>query len=121
VLNTNIFEQILFPFPKEVMLTLLQGFSDHSFFIAIITSLKRLLIGYTISLIIGIPLGLGIGRLNWFNDTIVMLALGLQALPSICWLPLAVLWFGLNEIAIQFVIIMGSLLSIAFSVRDGVG
>ena len=120
VVNTNIFEQVLFPSPKEVVLTLWAGFYDGSFYIAVIASLKRLLIGYVISLIIGIPLGLGMGRVNWLNDTIGMFVLGLQALPSICWLPLAVLWFGLNEMAIQFVVIMGSLLSITLSVRDGV-
>ncbi len=120
VVNANIFEQMLFPSPKEVMLTLWKGFSDGSFYIAVIASLKRLLIGYSISLIIGIPLGLCMGRVNWLNDTIGMLVLGLQALPSICWLPLAALWFGLNEMAIQFVVIMGSLISITLSVRDGV-
>ena len=35
---------------------------------------------------------------------------GLQALPSICWLPLALLWFGLSETAILFVVVAGSLL-----------
>jgi NitT/TauT family transport system permease protein len=46
--------------------------------------------------------------------------LGLQSLPSIAWLPLAVLWFGLNERAIIFVVLMGSLFSIAVSARAGV-
>ncbi len=45
---------------------------------------------------------------------------GLQALPSVCWLPLAILWFGLNERAIIFVVVMGSLFSIVLGVRDGI-
>lgn len=110
----------LFPKPQDVLLTLWQGIIDKTFILAINASLKRLIIGYLISIIIGLPLGLCLGRINWVNQTIGSLSLGLQALPSICWLPLAILWFGLNEMAIQFVIIMGSVLAITLSVRDGV-
>lgn len=46
--------------------------------------------------------------------------LGLQVLPSICWLPLAILWFGLSEQAIQFVVIMGAFLSIAIATDGGI-
>ncbi len=110
----------LFPQPKEIFITLWQGLRDGTFIFAIYASMKRLIIGYFISLVIGLPLGLCLGRINWLNETIGSLTLGLQALPSICWLPLAVLWFGLNEMAIIFVVIMGSVLAIALSVRDGV-
>ena len=48
------------------------------------------------------------------------MVIGLQALPSICWLPLAILWFGLNESAIVFVVVMGSLLSVAIATEDGI-
>ena len=46
--------------------------------------------------------------------------MGLQTLPSICWLPLAILWFGLSESAIIFVVVMGSLLSITIATDGGV-
>ncbi|MBI4353592.1 MAG: ABC transporter permease subunit, partial [Candidatus Omnitrophica bacterium] len=45
---------------------------------------------------------------------------GLQTLPSICWLPLAILWFGLSETAIHFVVVMGSLLSVTLATDGGV-
>jgi len=48
------------------------------------------------------------------------LVLGLQSLPSITWLPLAILWFGLNQNAIIFVTFMGSVGAIAISARAGV-
>jgi NitT/TauT family transport system permease protein len=47
------------------------------------------------------------------------LLVSLQSLPSICWLPLAVLWFGLTEKAILFVVVMGSLLSVTIAMEDG--
>jgi NitT/TauT family transport system permease protein len=48
------------------------------------------------------------------------LVLGLQALPSVCWLPLAILWLGLSEQAIIFVVVMGALFSITLGVDAGV-
>jgi len=114
------FSNVLFPKPLDVLETLWNGILDKSLIYATYASMKRLMIGYIISLIIGLPLGLGLGRISWLDVTIGSLSLGLQALPSICWLPLAILWFGLNEVAIQFVIIMGSVLSITLAVRDGV-
>jgi NitT/TauT family transport system permease protein len=48
------------------------------------------------------------------------LILGLQALPSVCWLPLAILWFGLTEQAITFVVVMGALFSITLGVVNGI-
>lgn len=54
------------------------------------------------------------------NETIRSLITALQVLPSICWLPLAILWFGLNEGAIQFIVIMGALFSIVIAVDGGI-
>ncbi len=69
---------------------------------------------------IGLPLGIMLARVEWMEDTVGSLVLGLQTLPSICWLPLALLWFGLNDMAILFVVIMGALLAITVAVKDGV-
>lgn len=83
-------------------------------------SLKRILIGYTISLALGTLLGILIGRFRILDETLGSMIIGLQALPSICWLPLAILWFGLSEAAIQFVVIIGAILSITISTDDGI-
>jgi NitT/TauT family transport system permease protein len=40
-------------------------------------------------------------------------------MPSVCWLPLAILWFGLSEKAILFVVVMGSMLSISINTEAG--
>jgi NitT/TauT family transport system permease protein len=110
----------VFPSPLEVMGTIVNGFSDGSFQLAIVSSMRRILLGYGISLLIGIPLGLVLGRVKFIQDTIGAVVLGLQALPSICWLPLALLWFGLSESAILFVVVMGAVLSVTLATADGV-
>jgi NitT/TauT family transport system permease protein len=110
----------IFPSMSSVAQSLAAGFADGTYILAILASMKRLLIGYAVSLVIGVPLGLLLGRSKFVQDTIGMVVLGLQALPSICWLPLALLWFGLSESAVLFVVVMGSTFSVALSTADGV-
>ena len=110
----------LFPSASAVAQSLAAGFADGSYPLAISVSLRRILLGYLLSLGIGIPLGLALGRVRLLQNTIGMIVLGLQALPSICWLPLALLWFGLSESAILFVVVMGAVLSVVLSTADGV-
>src|SRR2546428_8702887 len=116
----GLWPKFLFPSPSEVLYTLVNGFHDKSFIIGIIASMRRIVIGYLISLVAGLALGLSFGRIKFLEETLGSLALGLQTLPSICWLPLALLWFGLNESAIIFVVIMGAFLSITIATESGV-
>src|SRR5204863_1981454 len=83
-------------------------------------SLRRLAIGYVISLVLGIILGLLTGLNRYFDETVGSLVLGFQALPSVCWTPFALLWFGLSEQAMIFVVIMGALFSITLGVDAGI-
>jgi NitT/TauT family transport system permease protein len=48
------------------------------------------------------------------------MSLGLQTLPSTCWIPLALLWFGQTEAAMLFVVIMGTLWSVGIATDTGV-
>lgn len=116
----GIWSELLFPAPRQVLDSLVQTVADGSMPQAVIASLRRLLVGYCISLLIGIPLGLLLGRIKLLDNTLGTLILGLQALPSICWMPLAVLWFGLSEASMQFVVVMGAVMALILAVRDGV-
>ena len=118
--RVEVWPRFLFPAPSEVLQTLLQGFADRTFIFGILASLRRILLGYAISLVAGVLLGLGISRNKLIAETIGSVILALQTLPSICWLPLALLWFGLNESAIIFVVVMGALLSITTATESGI-
>ncbi len=109
----------VFPTPQGVLQALWSGFADHSFWIAIIVSMRRMLIGYALSVGLGMTLGLGVASNKFLEETVGGLLVSLQSLPSICWLPLAVLWFGLSEKAIIFVVVMGSLLSVTIAMETG--
>lgn len=110
----------LFPSPLGVLQTLARGFRNGTFIVGIAVSIERILIGFGFSAIAGILFGLALGRIRLLDETVGSLVLGLQALPSICWLPLALLWFGLSETAIIFVVVMGALLSITLATEAGV-
>src|SRR2546421_1056139 len=109
----------VFPSPQGVVESLAAGFADHSFWIAIAVSMKRMLLGYSLSVVLGMVLGLGVASNKFLEETMGGLLVSLQSLPSICWLPLAVLWFGLTEKAILFVVVMGSLLSVTIAMETG--
>jgi NitT/TauT family transport system permease protein len=115
----KIWPPYVFPTPKGVAESLWAGFADHSFWIAIVVSMKRMLLGYSLSVMLGMVLGLGVASNKFLEETMGGLLVSLQSLPSICWLPLAVLWFGLTEKAILFVVVMGSLLSVTIAMETG--
>lgn len=119
VAKLHIWPPYLFPAPWSVGEALWAGFSDHSFWVGIAVTMKRMLIGYSISVALGMIIGLGVASNKFLEDTLGGLLVSLQSLPSICWIPLAVLWFGLTEKAILFVVLMGSLLSVTIAMEDG--
>jgi NitT/TauT family transport system permease protein len=115
----RIWKDYVFPSPLTVCLTLGELIADNTLLIAILASARRILIGYSISMIIGIALGLSLVRFKYLDEQASPLILGLQTLPSICWLPFAVLWYGLNESAIIFVIAVGSAFAVAIAIESG--
>ena len=44
----------------------------------------------------------------------------MQTLPSVCWVPLALLWFGQTESAMLFVVVMGTVWSVLIATDNGV-
>lgn len=117
---TGIWPDYVLPGPLEVFNSLVTGISSSVYIQGAEVSLARLAIGYGISLVLGMVLGALIGRIRLLEETVGSLVLGLQALPSVCWIPLALLWFGLTDQAVIFVVVMGALFSITLGVDAGV-
>ncbi|AGK99060.1 ABC transporter permease [Clostridium pasteurianum] len=116
----GIWKPYSFPSPIDVFKTLKSLIGDNSLFIATVVSLRRLLIGYLISLVIGLPLGLIVVRYKYLDENLSSLILGLQTLPSVCWLPFAILWYGLNESSILFVVTIGSVFAVCMATESGI-
>jgi NitT/TauT family transport system permease protein len=118
--STGRWSRVLVPPPIEVGKYLVASIQDRTLLDAAGVTMKRLLLGYLAGLILGLPLGLLTARFNFFQDTLGLLALGLQTLPSVCWAPLALLWFGQTETAMFFIVVMGSLWSVLLATDSGV-
>jgi NitT/TauT family transport system permease protein len=110
---------VLLPPPDAVADYLRSALIDGSLVDAAGVTLRRLLTGYIIGVILGLPLGLLMSTSQFFKDTVGVVALGLQTLPSVCWIPLALLWFGQTEMAMLFVVIMGTMWSVVIATDAG--
>jgi NitT/TauT family transport system permease protein len=118
--KARIWSPLLLPSPLSVFDYLRTAAQDGSLLEATVVTVRRLLIGYALGILAGLPLGLLTASSRWCHDTIGILALGLQTLPSVCWVPLALLWFGQTESAMLFVVIMGTLWSLIIATDNGV-
>lgn len=101
-------------------MALWQGLADGSLIAASGASMLRLLGGFGAALVLGVLLGLLIGSVPLLDNGIGTILLGLQSIPSIAWLPLALLWFGLDQKAIIFIIFIGSFVPVVQGTISGV-
>ena len=118
--SSDIWPDNIFPSPIEVGEDLLFGISDGSLFYGIATSMWRLIVGLAIAIGGGMLLGIFMARVETVNQTIGSLVLGLQSIPSVAWVPLAILWFGLSDAGIVFVTAIGAIFAVTINTYTGV-
>ena len=116
----NIWPNNIFPSPYEVGEDLVFSAADGSLFFGIGTSILRLLVGLAIAIGGGVVLGIFMARVEVVNQTIGSLVLGLQSIPSVAWVPLGILWFGLTDAGIIFVTAIGAIFAVTINTYTGV-
>ena len=116
----NIWPNNIFPSPYEVGEDLAFSAADGSLFFGIGTSILRLLVGLAIAIGGGVILGIFMARVEVVNQTIGSLVLGLQSIPSVAWVPLGILWFGLTDAGIIFVTAIGAIFAVTINTYTGV-
>ncbi len=84
------------------------------------TSVSRGLLGFLLALAIGTPLGLLVARIGFVRAALGPILSGLQSLPSVAWVPPAVIWLGLNDSMMYAVILLGAVPSIANGLVAGI-
>jgi NitT/TauT family transport system permease protein len=107
------------PGPADVFRTFWGAVADGSALDAIWTSVSRGGFGFVLSLIIGTLLGLAMWASRWLESAIGPLVSGLQSLPSVAWVPAAIIWFQLTNAAIYTVVLLGAVPSIANGLLSG--
>ena len=108
------------PSPMDVALVLRSQLRDGTLLDAMRTSLTRGGLGFLIALTIGTPLGVLIARVHPIRRGIGPLVSGLQSLPSVAWVPAAIIFFGIGDTAIYAVVLLGATPSIANGMVSGI-
>jgi len=108
------------PGPLDVLGQFGTLWADGSLQEAVWTSLQRGLLGFLISVVIATPIGLLLAQVAPLRRAFGPLISGLQVLPSVAWVPAAIIWFGLTDATVYFVVFMGAIPSIINGLISGV-
>ncbi|KHL05621.1 ABC transporter permease [Sinomonas humi] len=120
VASLGLKRQDLMPGPLDVAASLGQLWQGGQVQQAIVTSLTRGLLGFAVSIVVGTPLGLLLAQVRPLRRAFGPLISGLQVLPSVAWVPAAIIWFGLTDATVYFVVLMGAIPSIVNGLIAGV-
>jgi NitT/TauT family transport system permease protein len=120
VFMLGIWPKVSMPSPAMVAESFAGLLQDFTLVTSIGITMYRLGIGFTISVTIGIAIGLAMVKFSGFGKTMSSFAVGLQSFPSVAWVPFAILLIGLNDFGILFVVIMSSVFSVMMSTYSGI-
>lgn len=109
------------PGPVSIGRALIKLILSQGLLRAIGASMQLMLLGYLLAVAFGVPFGVLIHQTPWLRRTLGPMLLGLQTLPSVCWLPLALVWFGSGLNAVLFVVLGNSVFSIAVATAGALG
>jgi NitT/TauT family transport system permease protein len=107
------------PSPAAVFLALGAAWQSGVLPQAVATSLGRALVGFAIAIVVGTVLGALLAEVRPLRRAIGPVVSGLMVLPSVAWVPAAILWFGLTDALVYFVVIMGAVPSIVNGLLAG--
>ncbi|MGH3795072.1 MAG: ABC transporter permease [Pseudonocardiaceae bacterium] len=107
------------PGPLDVLNLLAAMVADGRAWDAITTSVSRGALGFLASVVVGTLLGLAMWSSQWLRRAIGPFISGLMSLPSVAWVPAAIIWFQLTDAAIYSVVLLGAVPSIANGLLAG--
>ncbi|MFF2624114.1 ABC transporter permease [Oerskovia jenensis] len=108
------------PGPEQVWTAVTRAAESGTLWQALGTSLERGVLGFLAAVAIGTPLGILVARVRWVRVSFGPIITGLQVLPSVAWVPAGIIWFGLSDATVYFVILMGAVPSIINGIVSGV-
>jgi ABC-type nitrate/sulfonate/bicarbonate transport system permease component len=85
----------------------------------LLSSFARAITGFAIACAFAIPLGLLVGRFQGVREYVDPVIRSLYPIPGIAWIPLAILWFGLGNVAVVFVVFIAEFFPLYFSTESG--
>lgn len=110
----------VFPSPRDVERGLAELLRKHLLWGYIGDSLRRVLIGFGLAAMLGIPLGLTLGWYTEANRIINPVLQLLRPISPIAWIPVAIIFFGVGDSAAIFLIFLGAFFPIVVTCVSGV-
>ena len=107
------------PAPLEVYASFTKAIHDPKFLLHIVLSCRRILIGFSLAAVVGVPLGLVMGRFKLIHEIIFPVAEVLRPIPAIAWVPMAIMLWPTNEQSIVFITFLGSFFPILVNTLHG--
>jgi NitT/TauT family transport system permease protein len=118
--RSGIFSQALTPSLIAIFSTLWSLIADGSLFRNASMTLARVLSGLFLACLVGIPLGILMARFRPWERFWLPLTSVLMPIPSLAWIPLFILWFGIGEITTILVVTYAATFPIIYNVWTGV-
>lgn len=119
VIGLSGFEEL--PTPVQTLKTFVVGYAaDSVYWNSWVVSFQRVLIGFIIAQILGIPLGLVFGTSPRFRNLFFPVFELLRPIPPLAWVPISILFWPTNESSIIFITFIGAFFVIVINVYDGV-
>ncbi|MDQ0061656.1 ABC transporter permease [Paenibacillus harenae] len=109
-----------FPSALQTLQTFYDGIANGQLLEATFSSLRRIFIAFVLSCVIGMTLGVLFARSRLLDETFGFVVVALQTVPSIAWLPFAIIWFGLNDFAVVFITTIGATWTMTIASRSGI-
>ena len=110
----------IIPSPAQVWAALGQQAENQILWQSTFNSIRRAAQGFAIALVIATPIGVALGLNKTLRAIFGPLLTGLQQLPSVAWVPAAIIWFGLSDATIYTVVLLGAVPSIAIGLMSGI-
>jgi len=113
-------ESVIFPTPGQVVTGTMELVDDGTLWEHITASLMRVGIGFGIAVLVAVPLGLWMGRVDGAFRTLNPVFQILRPISPIAWIPIAILWFGVGDVSPIFLIFLASVFPMIVQTAAGV-
>ena len=114
------FAPALMPTLPKVASTLIAALADGTMLAHAAATLYRVLFGLSLAVIAGLPLGILMGRFRAVETFVLPLASALMPIPSLAWVPVFILWFGLGNTVSILIVFYAALFPLLLNVWAGV-
>jgi NitT/TauT family transport system permease protein len=110
----------IFPTPWQVVTGTMELARDGTLWVDIGASLMRVGVGFSLAVVIAVPLGLWMGWVTGAYFTLNPIFQILRPISPIAWIPIAILWFGVGDASPIFLIFMSSVFPMVVQTTAGV-